>query len=354
MSSRVAEVRPAGRPSVRWRVGALVLSLVIVGSLAACSDDGAGGGDDDLVVYTGRAEEQVGDLIAQFEEESGQSVSVRYGDTAELAVQLLEEGDASPASLFWSQDAGALSAVDEAGLLSELPAAVLERVPEEYRAPDGRWVGTSGRARVFAYNPDQVDAADLPQSVFELTDPEWADRVAIAPTNGSFQAFVTAMRESEGDDVAEQWLLDLKANGAVAYESNTLILEAVDAGEIDLGLINHYYWFQKAAEVGEDTMTAQLGFFGPGDPGTLVNVAGAGVLTTAADPALAESFIEYLLEEDGQTYLVDVTKEYPLVDGVDPVPGLPPLNELRGPDVGLSELADLEGTLDLLTETGWI
>ena len=254
MSSRVAGVRPGVR---RWGIGALVLPLVLVGGLAACSDDGADGGDADLVIYTGRAEEQVGDLIAQFEEESGTSVDVRYGDTAELAVQLLEEGDASPADLFWSQDAGALSAVDEAGLLVDLPPAVLKQVPEEYRAPDGRWVGTSGRARVFTYNPDRSMAAELPESVFELTDPEWADRVAIAPTNGSFQAFVTAMRESEGDDVAEQWLLDLKANGAVAYESNTLILDAVDAGEIDLGLINHYYWFQKAAEVGEDAMTAR-------------------------------------------------------------------------------------------------
>lgn len=351
MSSRVAGPRAGAR---RWRVGALVLPLILVGSLAACSAEDSGGGDADLVVYTGRAEEQVGDLIAQFEEESGTSVDVRYGDTAELAVQLLEEGDASPADLFWSQDAGALSAVDEAGLLSDLPPGVLKRVPAEFRAPDGRWVGTSGRARVFAYNPDRVAEDELPRSVFELTDPEWADRVAIAPTNASFQAFVTAMRESEGDDVTEQWLLDLKANGAVAYESNTLILDAVDAGEIDLGLINHYYWFQKAAEVGDDAMTAQIGFFEPGDPGSLVNVSGAGVLATAADAALAESFIEYLLDEDGQTYLVDVTKEYPLVDGVDPQPGLPPLDQLRGPDVGLSELADLEGTLEMLTETGWI
>jgi iron(III) transport system substrate-binding protein len=351
MSSRVAGFRPGAR---RWGVGALVLPLVLVGGLAACSEDDAGSGDADLVVYTGRAEEQVGDLIAQFEEDTGTTVDVRYGDTAELAVQLLEEGDASPADLFWSQDAGALSAVDEAGLFSELPPSVLKRVPEDYRAPDGRWVGTSGRARVFTYNPDAVDTADLPKSVFELTDPEWADRVAIAPTNGSFQAFVTAMRESEGDDVAEQWLLDLKANGAVAYESNTLILDAVDAGEIDLGLINHYYWFQKAAEVGEDEITAQIDFFEPGDPGSLVNVSGAGVLTTAEDAALAESFIDYLLQEDGQTYLVDVTKEYPLIDGVDPQPGLPPLDELRGPDVGLSELSDLEGTLEMLTETGWI
>ena len=237
-------------------------------------------------------------------------------------MQLLEEGDASPADLFWSQDAGALSAVDEAGLLSDLPPRGAEAVPRSTAHPtvDG-WA----RPGVPASSPTTPTRSTLPscqRASSSSTDPEWPDRVAIAPTNGSFQAFVTAMRGVDGDDVAEQWLLDLKANGAVAYESNTLILDAVDAGEIDLGLINHYYWFQKAAEVGEDAMTAQIDFFEPGDPGSLVNVSGAGVLATAADAALAESFIEYLLDEEGQTYLVDVTKEYPLVDGVDPQPGL--------------------------------
>lgn len=350
MSSRLVGVRPR----VLTVTGALVLPLVLVGSLVACSSEDAGGGDADLVIYTGRAEEQVGDLIATFEEESGQTVDVRYGDTAELAVQLLEEGDASPADLFWAQDAGALSAVDEAGLLVDLPQKVLDEVPEEYRAEDGRWVGTSGRARVFTYNPDLVMADELPESVFELTDPLWAERVAIAPTNGSFQAFVTAMRVSEGDDVAEQWLLDLKENGARAYESNTLILDAVDAGEIDLGLINHYYWYQKAAEVGEDAVTAQLDFFEPGDPGSLVNVAGTGILTTGESNPAAAEFVEFLLTPSAQQYVVDVAKEYPLVDGVDQVKGLPPLDSLRGPDVALNELADLQGTLEMLTETGWI
>ena len=323
--------------------------------LAACSDDDADGGDADLVVYTGRAEEQVGDLIAQFEEESGTTVDVRYGDTAELAVQLLEEGDASPGRPLLVPGRRCPERGRRGGAAQRPVARGAQAGARRSTAPPT--VGGSAHPVGPASSPTTPTRStppSCPKSVFELTDPEWADRVAIAPTNGSFQAFVTAMRESEGDDVAEQWLLDLKANGAVAYESNTPILDAVDAGEIDLGLINHYYWFQKAAEVGEDEITAQIDFFEPGDPGSLVNVSGAGVLTTAEDAALAESFIDYLLEESGQTYLVDVTKEYPLIDGVDPQPGLPPLDELRGPDVGLSELADLEGTLEMLTETGWI
>ena len=339
-------------------LGAAVAAVALAGSLVACSSDDGGeaddGGDADLVVYTGRAEEQIGDLIELFEQTAFASVDVRYGDTAELAVQLLEEGDASPADLFWAQDAGALSAVDEAGLFVDLPKQALNRVPEQYQAPDGRWVGTSGRARVYTYNPTMVPQSELPESVFDLTDPEWADRVAIAPTNGSFQAFVTAMREAEGDEVTEQWLSDMKDNGAVAYESNTLILDAVDAGEIDLGLINHYYWFQKAAELGEDAVTAQIDFFEEGDPGSLVNVSGAGVLTTGEDNPLSNEFVEFLLTPEAQAYFVDVAKEYPLIKGVAPQEGLPPLDSLQGPDVELYELADLEGTLEMLTETGWI
>jgi iron(III) transport system substrate-binding protein len=331
-----------------------MVSLVVTGAPAGCSSGDDAATDADLVVYTGRSEEQVGDLIEQFETSQEVEVDVRYGDTAELAVQLLEEGDASPADLFWAQDAGALSAVDEAGLLVDLPPALLKPVPEEYRAADGRWTGTSGRARVFTYNPELVSDDELPESVFELTEPQWADRVAIAPTNGSFQAFVTALRQAEGDEVAEQWLTDLKANGAVAYESNTVILDAVDAGDIDLGLINHYYWFQKAAEVGEDAMTAQIDFFEPGDPGSLVNVAGIGILTGGAENPVAEEFGEFLLSDEAQEYFVDVAKEYPLVEGVEPQPGLPPLETLQGPDVELYELADLEGTLEMLTDTGWI
>lgn len=334
---------------------ATVLAVPLVAGLAACADDGGSSAEDaDLVVYSGRAEEQVGPLIEQFEETTGATVSVRYGDTAELAVQLLEEGDASPADVFWAQDAGALGALEDEGLLGDLPAGVLEQVPAEYRSPDGRWVGTSGRARVFAYDPEAVPAGELPASVFELTDPQWQDRVAIAPTNASFQAFVTAMRVSEGDDVTRDWLTDLKQNGAVAYEANTYILDAVDAGDIDLGLINHYYWFQKAAEVGQEAMNAQIGFFQSGDPGSLVNVAGVGVLTTAADAQRAAEFAEFLVSEESQEYFVDVTKEYPLVDGVEPQPGLPKLSTLQGPDAALAELTDLEGTLAMLTETGWI
>ncbi|MFZ8911042.1 MAG: iron ABC transporter substrate-binding protein [Candidatus Nanopelagicales bacterium] len=319
--------------------------------LAACGG-GSDAADGPLTVYSGRSEELVGPLFAQFTQETGIEVQARYGDTAELAAQLLEEGDASPAQVYFAQDAGALGAVDAAGLFAPLPASVATTVPEAYRAPSGDWTGVTGRARVIAYDPEQVPAAEVPQSIFDLTDPTWKGQVAIAPTNASFQAFVTAMRVSQGDEVTKQWLEGLVANDVQTYEKNGLILDAVDTGQAQLGLINHYYWYEKAAEVGEDAMRAQIAFTKPDDPGSLVNVAGVGILTGAADNANAAKFVEWLLSPATQEWFVTNTYEYPLVPAVAAAEGLPPLDTLRGPNVPLAELADLPGTLVMLEDVG--
>ncbi len=319
--------------------------------LAACGG-GSDAADGPLTVYSGRSEELVGPLFAQFTQETGIEVQARYGDTAELAAQLLEEGDASPAQVYFAQDAGALGAVDAAGLFAPLPASVATTVPEAYRAPSGDWTGVTGRARVIAYDPEQVPAAEVPQSIFDLTDPTWKGQVAIAPTNASFQAFVTAMRVSQGDEVTRQWLEGLVANDVQTYEKNGLILDAVDTGQAQLGLINHYYWYEKAAEVGEDAMRAQIAFTKPDDPGSLVNVAGVGILSGAADNANAATFVEWLLSPSTQEWFVANTFEYPLVPSVASAEGLPPLDTLRGPDVPLADLADLPGTLVMLEDVG--
>jgi iron(III) transport system substrate-binding protein len=330
---------------------ALAAAALALPALAACGG-GSDAGDGPLTIYSGRSEELVGPLFAQFTAETGVEVSARYGDTAELAAQLIEEGDASPAQVYFAQDAGALGAVDAAGLLAPLPASVATTVPEAYRAPSGDWTGVSGRARVIAYDPEQVPAADVPQSIFDLTDPKWKGQVAIAPTNASFQAFVTAMRVSQGDEVTKAWLEGLVANDVQTYEKNSLILDAVDTGQAQLGLINHYYWYEKAAEVGADAMRAQIAFTKPEDPGSLVNVAGVGILKGAAGNPKAAQFVEWLLSPSTQEWFVTNTFEYPLVPAVAAAEGLPPLDTLRGPNVPLAELADLPGTLTMLEDVG--
>ncbi|MEY4962382.1 MAG: hypothetical protein RLZZ249_1079 [Actinomycetota bacterium] len=332
-----------------------LLALVTAISLAGCapaieSTESASetAQSEPLVVYAGRSEELVQPLIDQFTAETGIEVEVRYAGSAELAAQILEEGDNSPADIFFAQDAGALGAVSKAGLLKTLDEGIRGLVSPEYGAKDGSWIGVSGRVRVLSYNPDTV--TELPKSVFDLANPEYKGRVGIAPTNASFQAFVTAMRVIEGEAKTLAWLEAMKVNGVV-YEKNGAILDAVEAGEIDLGLINHYYWFAKAKEVGVENLKSKIAQFESQDVGNLRNVAGVGILS---DNPSAKIFVEYLLSEKGQCYFVEQTGEYPLVEGIDLVEGLVPLSDIPAPEFDLNDLDALEATLELIRQAGLI
>ncbi|MCB0216206.1 MAG: iron ABC transporter substrate-binding protein [Caldilineae bacterium] len=304
-----------------------------------------------LVVYSGRSQDLVGPIIEQFESDTGIEVDLRWGDTAELAATLLEEGDASPADVFLAQDPGGLGAVES--LLAPLPSALLERVDARFRDADGRWIGLSGRARVIVYNTDRVQPADLPARLEGFTEPEWKDRVGWAPGNTSFQTMVTAMRVMQGEAAARSWVEGMVANGALPYDNNTAVVAAVGAGEVDAGLVNHYYLYRFLAEQGE-TFPARNHFMPGGGPGSLVLVAGAGILKTAARPETAEQLLAYLLSSPAQTYFATQTYEYPLASeaaAVTPA-GLPPLAELEAPGMALSDLADLPGSAALLREAG--
>ena len=333
--------------------------LALLATAACGSDAGQSAGRDGasaneaLVVYSGRNEKLIGPLFEQFTAATGIAVTPRYGGSAELAAQLLEEGSRTPASIFLSQDAGALGAVQEAGGLETLPPTTLDKVPAKYRSGQGAWVGISGRSRVLIYNSTLVQAADLPKSVFELAGPAYKGKVGFAPTNASFQAFVTAMRVTAGEAKTAQFLTDFAANDPQSFDGNIPIVEAVNAGTIPFGLVNHYYLYEKAAEAGGlDKLNARNYLFPGADPGSLVNVGGVGVLSGKSSPA-AQAFVDYLLSTPGQTFFAEQTKEYPLVAGV-PVDlqGLPPLAELGGPDVDLSQLESLDQTLALLDKVG--
>lgn len=333
-------------PRTPFAAAALASMLLVTGGNVAGQD-----ADDPLTVYSGRSESLVGPVIDAFTEASGVPVEVKYADTAELAAILLEEGDRSPADVFFAQDAGALGAVADAGLLAELSAANLARVPAGFNDPDGQWVGVSGRARTVAYTT--TEALELPDSILDFTDPAWSGRIGWAPANGSFQSFVTALRVLEGEDVARAWLEGILANDPVDYPANTAAVEGVAAGEVDVAFVNHYYLLRLIAEHGEDYPVAQR-FFSDGDVGSLVNVAGVGVLRSSDQPEAASAFVEYLLSEDAQRYFSDSTYEFPLLEGVEADPRLPLVESIEAPDVDLSALADLQGTVELLREVGAI
>ena len=302
-----------------------------------------------LTIYSGRDEKLIGPLIQQAEKDLGMDIEVRYGDTAELAIAALEEGKNSPADLFFAQDAGALGALAQEKRTVTLSDELLKQVDQRFRSPDGQWVGISGRARVIDYNTKLVKPNELPTSVMQLTDPKWRGKVGWAPSNGSFQSFVTAMRQLQGDEKTLEWLKAMKANGARDYGKNAAIVEAVGKGEIALGLVNNYYLY-RFTENNPDFPVAH--HYTRGDAGAMVNVAGIAVLNTSDQKGDAEKFIAYMLRPEAQKYFAQETNEYPLVSGIPAPQKQLPLEKLEPPDIDLSDLADLEGTLSLLQEAG--
>ncbi|MFF3319838.1 iron ABC transporter substrate-binding protein [Streptomyces sp. NPDC003035] len=337
------------RPLIR-RLTALAAAALLVPTLASCGSD-----EDDagLIIYSGRNENLVKPLLDELEKAVGTSVAVRYGDSAELSAQILEEGDKTKAGLFFSQDAGALGALSSQGRLRKLPDATLNQVDPAFRGGAGDWVGTSGRVRVLAYDPKQVTKA--PDSVHELVKPEWKGKIGFVPTNASFQSFVTGMRVLEGDDATRTWLKGLKANEPKAYENNLKVMDAVGAGEVSLGLVNHYYWYEQVAEKGEDKVGAKIHFLPGGDPGALVNTAGVGIVKGGKGADIAQKAVDFLLSKKAQTYFADETKEYPLAAGVTTTTkGLPPLKSLDAPKIDLGKLESLQETLKMLQDVGLV
>lgn len=337
--------------ALRLRAGLAATTAALALTLAACGGGGAAVDESaDLVIYSGRSEELVGPLIKRFEKQSGLDVSVRYGDSAELAALVREEGSKSPADLVWFQDAGSLDALSGADLLRELPAGLGSAVPARFKDTERRWVGTSARARVIAYDSRVLKASEVPGSVFDLTQPKWRGKVGWAPTNASFQAFITAMRAVEGEAKAGAWVKAMVANDAQRLENNIAIRDAIASGELELGLINHYY----VAEAKADDPEYPVGVVSPaGDIGAMVNVAGVGLVTGTDDAPAAAKFATFLLSKTGQSYAVGDLKEYAVLSGYPTPTGVTPLAEIKAPkDVDLTKLGDQQGTVELLQDAG--
>jgi iron(III) transport system substrate-binding protein len=332
---------------IKSSVPTLILAAALL--LSACSPRQATGSTEPLVIYSGRSESLVGPIISQFEEASGIDVEVRWAGTPELAATLLEEGENSPADLFFAQDPGGLGAVE--AQLAPLPQEILDGVSEKFRDDAGRWVGITGRARTVVYNTEALSPEDLPADIWGFTDPAWKGRLGWAPTNASFQTMVTAMRTLWGEAKTHQWLEGVLANEPVVFDNNSALVAAVGAGEIDAGFVNHYYLYRFLQEEGEG-FGARNYFLPGGGPGSLVMVAGAGILSSSDNVEAAQKFIQFLLSPVAQQYFATQTYEYPLVEGVVTHRDLPPLGELNAAQVDLSDLADLQGTVDLLSAVG--
>jgi iron(III) transport system substrate-binding protein len=332
--------------NIKGKVAPLALAVSAVLALGACAGPAPEAtSDESITIYSGRNETLITELLDTFTQETGIKTEVRYGDSAELAAQILEEGDNIRADVYFGQDAGALGALALAGVTKTLPNDITDLVATEFKSTTSQWVGVSGRSRMIVVDPAKV--AVLPTSYKDLMDPSWKGRIGISPNNASFQAFITAIRVVEGEQAATDFLNAMKQN-AVLFEKNSIILQAVEDGVVDAGLINHYYWFELAAQVGTENMKSEIAWFEDGDIGNLINVAGVAVVS---DNPNAVVFAKWLLSDAAQQYFVEKTREYSLT-GVPEVQGLKPLKDIKAPKMDLSDLESLAQTLELIRKAG--
>jgi len=329
------------------RVVAIAVALFVIGACGGSSGDESKGS---VTIYSGRTQNLIEPILNRFAEETGIDVKVRYGQSADLALLIDEEGGQTPADLFISQSPGSVGYLDAKGRLGKLPDSVLDLVAEGLHAGDGSWVGLSGRKRVLAFS-SKLDESTLPTTVFDLTKSEWKGRLGVAPSNASFQDFVTAMRNAKGDEATKQWLRGIAANDAFIYANNNAIVAAIDRGEIDVGLVNHYYLFQALAE--NPSFKAKNHDFAPDDLGSLLIVSAAAVIRDSKHSDEAAQLARFLLNEEAQRYFSDQTYEYPLAAGVKPTSVLPPIDFRTAEGIDFDRLGgDLESTRKMIRDVG--
>ncbi len=324
----------------------LFLSLFLI-PLYSCNNQGADDEKQVLTIYSGRSEKLVGPIIEQFSESTGIDTRIKYGGTSELAATILEEGDDSPADIFFAQDPAGLGAVEDK--FATIPDEVVVDVNDKFKSDNNKWIGTSGRARTIVYNTDLLAEQDLPGDMFGFTDPKWNGKIGWAPTNGSFQAMVTGMRKLWGEDKTREWLNGIKANNPKAYPNNTTIVKAVENGEVEVGFVNHYYLYRFLEEQGMD-FSARNYHIEEGGPGALILVAGAGILETSKNKDEAVQFLDFMLSPVSQQFFASQNYEYPVVEGVKINPMLVPLDQIDNPKIAMSDMNDLQGTVILLRQ----
>src|SRR3954465_14546539 len=332
----------------RSRITALLSVLTIVLGATACSGSGA---KDELLIYNAQHESLTKEWIAAFTKETGVKVSYRQGGDTELGNQLVAEGGASPADVFLTENSPAMAAVERAGLFADLDAETLNQVPPQYRPASGKWTGVAARTTVFVYNKAKLQPDQLPKSLLDLEQPGWKGRWGAPPTKADFQAVVAALLQLKGEAATAQWLAGMKAN-AVVYNDNIATLKAVNAGEVDGGVIYHYYWFRDQAKTKEMSGNTALHYFRNQDPGAFVSLSGGGVLKSSEKADKAQQFLRFVTGKAGQEVLEKGDSfEYPVASGVPANPALTPLTDLQAPAVDPSTL-DAPKVTDLMTKAG--
>ncbi|HDC4775655.1 iron ABC transporter substrate-binding protein [Enterobacter sp. T2] len=325
---------------------ALLSSSLFLSTQSVAADNSEG-----IVVYNAQHENLVKSWVDGFTKETGIKVTLRNGDDSELGNQLVQEGSASPADVFLTENSPSMVLVDNANLFAPLDADTLKQVPAEYRPAHGRWIGIAARSTVFVYNPAKLSEEQLPKSLMDLAKSEWKGRWAASPSGADFQAIVSAMLALKGEKATLEWLKAMKAN-FVAYKGNSTVMKAVNAGQIDGGVIYHYYRFVDQSKTGENSKNTKLYYFKHQDPGAFVSLSGGGVLASSKHKAQAQAFIKYITGKEGQESLrTNNAFEYAVGVNAASNPKLVPLNDLDAPKVEPSTL-NSKKVIELMTQAG--
>ena len=329
----------------------LARAVALAASLLAAPVVVLAQGSDSLVVYNAQHVSLTQAWADGFTKETGIKVTMRNGGDSELGNQLVQEGAASPADVFLTENSPAMALVDAAGLFAPLDAATLAQVPANFRPPHGRWVGVAARTTVFVYNKSKLTPEQLPKSMLDLSNPSWKGRWAASPSGADFQAIVSALLELKGEPVTAGWLKAMKEN-ATPYKGNSTVMKAVNAGQIDGGVIYHYYYFGDQAKTGENSKNTGLHYFRNEDPGAFVSISGGGVLATSKRAAQAQAFVKWVAGKGGQEILKSGDSyEYAVGLGAQSNAKLVPLAELQAPKVDPSKL-NSKKVSDLMTQAG--
>ncbi|MGA1802930.1 iron ABC transporter substrate-binding protein [Rhizobium sp. HT1-10] len=329
------------------------LTLACGTALSLLAASAAQAQDEGIVVYNAQHETLTQAWADGFTKETGIKVTIRNGSDMQFANQIIEEGEASPADVFLTENSPAMTLVDAAGLFAPINADALAQVPDTFKSADGKWTGVAARSTVFAYDKTKLKDADLPKSMLDLADPKWKGRWGASPGGADFQAIVSAFLELKGEDETAKWLKSMKDN-ATAYKGNSVAMKAVNAGEIEGALIYHYYWFGDQAKTGENSKNVALHYFKNQDPGAFVSISGGGILASSQHQKDAQAFIKWITGKGGQTVLRDGNSfEYAVGNGAESNPKLVPLAELQAPKIEPSKLNSKKVT-DLMTAAGLI
>lgn len=337
----------------RFVTAAVATTALVV--LTACGDGTLEAGSeldpDKLTIYSAQHENLTQAWAEKFRDDTGVDVQIRYGNDSSMGNQIVQEGDKSPADVFLTENSPAMTTVQDAGLLATVDDATLKQVGQPYVPSSKQWVGIAARSTVLVYNPSKISAAELPKSIMDLQDPKWAGKWGAAAGGADFQAIVSAILDTQGEAKTAAWLKGLKDGGKV-YQNNIAVMKAVNAGQVPVGIMYHYYWYRDQALTKAGSGNTKLLYFRNQDPGAFVSLSGGAVLKSSKHAANAQKFLAFVTSSEGQRMLASSdAKEYAVGNGVASDKALEPLASLQAPPIDPSSL-DGPKVIELMTKAG--